>query len=306
MAYLDSKHIAFFSTGRLPILAPGTDPSLPTFGTGPYDWKGFLSLEQHPHEVDPTGNRLLNWNNKPAPEWGAASDNFSYGPVYRVQMFNGFKAGMNEADDASIMNRAATQDFRAVTDWPLIARVLAAQPAPSKLAEVAVNEVTSWSQSGASLLGITRPFAPAAAVLEKVFTPIAEAVLSPVLGPLLPEFEAIDSPDDGPSSTGSAFDTGWYGYIYKDLRTLLGEKVLQPYSRGYCGNGNLDACSASLWQSIQAGVEALAAEQGPKPAFWRAPEVRIKFPPGLLPYTMRWTNRSTFQQVIEFTGSSEP
>jgi hypothetical protein len=30
--------------------------------------------------------------------------------------------------------------------------------------------------------------------------------------------------------------------------------------------------------------------------------VRIEFPPGLLPYTMRWTNRSTFQQVITFTG----
>ena len=306
MAYVDSKHIAFFSTGRLPILAPGTDPSLPTFGTGPYDWKGFLSLEQHPHEVDPAGNTLLNWNNKPAPEWGAASDNFSYGPVYRVQMFKGFKPGMDEADDASIMNRAATQDFRAVTDWPLIARVLAAQPAPSKLAQEAVSEVTSWSQSGASLLGINRPFAPAAAVLEKVFTPIAEAVLSPVLGPLLPEFEAIDAPDDGPSSQGSAFDTGWYGYIDKDLRTLLGEKVLQPYSRGYCGAGNLDACSTSLWQAIQTGVEALAAEQGPKPVLWRAPEVRIAFPPGPLPYTMRWTNRSTFQQVIEFTGSSEP
>ena len=53
MAYLDSKNIAFFSTGRLPILAPGTDPSLPTFGTGEYDWQGFLSLEQHPHEVGP-------------------------------------------------------------------------------------------------------------------------------------------------------------------------------------------------------------------------------------------------------------
>ncbi len=303
MAYLDSKHIAFFSTGRLPILALGTDPSLPTFGTGAYDWKGFLSLEQHPHEVDPAGNTLLNWNNKPAPEWGAASDNFSYGPLYRVQMFKGFKAGMDEADDASIMNRAATQDFRALTDWPLIARALAAQHAPSKLAEEAVNEVTKWSQRGASLRGITRPSAPAATVLEKVFTPIGEAVLSPVLGTLLGEFESIDAPDNGPSSRGSSFDTGWYGYIYKDLRTLLGEKVLQPYSRGYCGNGSLDACSTALWQAIQAGVEALATEQGPNPALWRAPNVRITFPPGLLPYTMRWTNRSTFQQVIEFTGS---
>ena len=58
MAYLDNKHIAYFSTGRLPVLAPGTDPSLPTLGTGEYDWQGFLSLEQHPHEIDPAGEVL--------------------------------------------------------------------------------------------------------------------------------------------------------------------------------------------------------------------------------------------------------
>ena len=40
MAYVDNEHVAFFSTGRLPITAPGTDPSLPTLGTGEYDWKG--------------------------------------------------------------------------------------------------------------------------------------------------------------------------------------------------------------------------------------------------------------------------
>ena len=121
MAYVDSKHIAYFSTGRLPILAPGTDPSLPTFGTGQYDWKGFLSLEQHPHEVDPASDTFLNWNNKPAPEWGAASDNYSYGPVYSAcSCTQASNHGMNEADDASIMNRAATQDLRAVKDWPLI------------------------------------------------------------------------------------------------------------------------------------------------------------------------------------------
>jgi hypothetical protein len=40
------------------------------------------------------------------------------------------------------------------------------------------------------------------------------------------------------------------------------------------------------------------------------PRVRIEFPPTYLPlpptftepFTMAWTNRSTFQQVIEFVG----
>ena len=35
MAYVDSKNVGYFSTGRLPKLAPETDAALPTLGTGP-------------------------------------------------------------------------------------------------------------------------------------------------------------------------------------------------------------------------------------------------------------------------------
>jgi len=304
MAYLDSENIAYFSTGRLPVLAPGTDPSLPTLGNGEYNWQGFLSQEQHPHEVDPAGSVFTNWNNKPAPEWGAASDNYSYGPVHRVQLYTGFKKRMNEAKDVSIMNRAATQDLRAVKDWPVIEQVLAGGPAPSKLAEEAAGLVDKWVEEGASLYGVDRPESPGAAVMDAAFTPLAEAVLSPVLGELMGEFESIASPDNAPSAQGSSFDNGWYGYIYKDLRSELGEPVAQPYSREFCGNGSLSACRTSLWAAIQQAAEGLAAAQGPNPSAWRAPEVHIEFPPAqqLFGFTMSWTNRSTFQQVIEFTG----
>ncbi len=305
MAYLDNKHIAFFSTGRLPVLAPGTNPSLPTFGTGEFEWQGFLPLAAHPHAVDPASNTLLNWNNKPAPEWGAASDNYSYGPIHRVQLYSGFGKGMTEASDVSIMNRAASQDLRALKVWPVIRQVLETGPAPSKLAEEAAGLVSSWSEEGASRKGRNRPLAPGAAVMDAVWTPLAEAVLSPVLGELLGEFESIAGPDNPPSPQGSAFDGGWYGYVDKDLRSLLGQPVTAPYSRPYCGNGSLEACRNALWGVVQKAAEELAATQGSDPSAWRAAKVRIKFPPGLLPYTMRWTNRSTFQQVIEFVGHEE-
>jgi acyl-homoserine lactone acylase PvdQ len=306
MAYLDSKNIAYFSTGRLPVLAPGTDPSLPTFGTGEYDWQGFLGLEEHPHEVAPASDVFTNWNNKPAPGWGAASDNYSYGAVQRVQMYTGFTTGMKESSDATIMNRAATQDLRALKVWPVIAKVLAGEPAPSKLAEEVVAEVSTWSATGASRYGVQFPKAPAAAALDAMWTPIGEAVLGPVLGELLPRFKSMVGTDDAPSSVGSAYDSGWYGYVYKDLKSVLGEPVSGPFSRGYCGNGNLEACRKSLWAAIQKAVEGVAAKQGPLPSKWKAARVRIEFPPGYLQYTMRWTNRSTFQQVIEFTGHEGP
>ena len=305
MAYLDSKHIAYFSTGRLPIPAAGTDPSLPTLGNGEYDWQGFLSLAQHPHEVAPASNLFLNWNNKPAPGWGAASTEWSYGPIHRVQLYTGFTNKMTESKDVSIMNRAATQDLRAIKVWPVIKQVLAGGPAPSKLAEEAANLVSTWAEGGASLLGTKGPKQPGAAVMAAIWTPIAEAVLGPVLGELMPEFESINATDNPPNSGGSSFGSGWYGYVYKDLRSELGEPVQGAYSRHYCGGGSLEACRTSLWAAIQKAAEGLVATQGSNMEAWRAPQVRIEFPPGILPYTMRWTNRSTFQQVIEFTSHEE-
>jgi len=304
MAYLDSKQIAYFSTGRLPILAPGTDPSLPTLGTGEYDWQGFLSLAQHPHDFAPANNTFLSWNNKPAPEWGAASDQYGYGAVQRVQLYTGFTSKMTEARDASIMNKAATQDLRAVRVWPVIKQVLAGGPAPSKLAEETANLVSTWVENGASQFGTERPKEPAAAVMDAIWAPIAEAVLGPVLGEeLLGQFKSMNGVDNPPNSGGSSFDGGWYGYVYKDLRSELGLPVEGAFSRQYCGNGSLEACRASLWAVIQSAAEQLEKSQGSNLRKWRAAAVRITFPPDpLFKFTMRWTNRSTFQQVIEFTG----
>ncbi|MHB8532261.1 MAG: penicillin acylase family protein, partial [Solirubrobacteraceae bacterium] len=304
MAYLDSSHIAYFSTGLLPVTAAGTNPSLPTLGTGEYDWKGFLTQEQHPHEVDPASGVFVNWNNKPAPGWGAASDEYSYGPIHRVQLYQGFKTGMTEANDASIMNKAATQDLRAVTVWPTIESVLntPGSTVPSALAKEVVKVVRKWVKSGASRYGKEGPTAPGAAILDAAWTPIGEAVLSPVLGSLLGEFSSLQGPNNGENSQGSSYGGGWYGYVYKSLREELGDTVAQPFSRGYCGNGNLETCRNSLWTAIQGAAEKLQGEQGATVKAWRAAKVRINFLPELKKETMSWTNRSTFQQVIEFTG----
>ena len=48
----------------------GTDPALPTLGTGDYDWRGFLPFEAHARGINPPSGAILNWNNKPAPTSG--------------------------------------------------------------------------------------------------------------------------------------------------------------------------------------------------------------------------------------------
>ena len=110
------------------------------------------------------------------------------------------------------------------------------------------------------------------------------------------------SDDAGPD--GSAYIAGWYGYVDKDLRVLLGQQVRGPFSRRYCGAGVLATCREALWAALDASAAELETTQGPAPSSWRADATaeRIRFTSGVLPETMRWTNRATFQQVLSFSG----
>ena len=308
--YADSKHIASFSSARLPIRAPGTDPRLPTVGTGEYDWRGFATPAQHPQAIDPPSGYIVNWNNKPARGFGAADDNWSYGSIQRVQLLAaGFTQNrkLTPAQVVSIMNKAATQDLRAVLLLPDIAAVLETGPAPSARSAAMLALLEKWAAAGASRLDRNLDGTiddPGAAIMDAVWPKVAVAVMQPVLGALTDRLASLMEVDDSPNPGGSSFIDGWYGYVDKDLRTLLGKPVTAPFATRFCGDGDLAACRASLWAAFeQAGAE-LAAAQGADPAAWRADATkeRIQFAPGILRDTMRWTNRPTFQQVMSFTG----
>src|SRR5437868_9132627 len=94
---------------------------------------------------------------------------------------------------------------------------------------------------------------------------------SPVLGQLTDGLAALMRRDEHPATTnGSSFEYGWYEYVDKDLRTLLGQPVKAPFHVRYCGRGDLAVCRASLWQALDAAGNELAAVQGADPASWRA------------------------------------
>ena len=67
--YVDDRDIAYMTTGRLPIRAPGTDPALPTSGTGEFDWRGIRAVKAHPQAINPASGVFLDWNSKPAVGW---------------------------------------------------------------------------------------------------------------------------------------------------------------------------------------------------------------------------------------------
>jgi acyl-homoserine lactone acylase PvdQ len=308
--YADDRDIAFFSSGRLPQRGPGIDGGLPTAGTGEHDWRGFVRFAGHARAINPRSGVILNWNNKPAPDVGSADTNFSYGSVQRVELLSAEIAKRKKHSLTSVtgaMNKAATQDLRVTHVWPHIREVLRTGPAPSARAEAALGLVDSWAAAGGSRLDRDldgKVDAPGAAVLDEAWPKLADAVLAPILGPLLDRLAQLHPRSDDPGPGGSAYISGWYGYVDKDLRSLMGKPVRGAFSRRYCGAGVLATCRESLWAALDSAAAGLELAQGPAPSTWRADATgeRIQFLSGVLPDAMRWTNRPTFQQLMSFSG----
>ena len=306
--YADDRDIATYSSGRLPIRAANVDAGLPTWGTGDFEWRGFLPFARHPQAISPPSGVIANWNNKPAPGFTAADDQWSYGSVQRVNLLlNGLAARRRHtlASVVGVMNAAATQDLRAVEVLPGIAAVLEGGPAPTARAQAVLQLLLDWNRNGSSRLDRDldgKIDHPGAAVMEAAWRRIADAVMAPTLGPLLPRLRAVHTGHDPLDASANGFGGGWYGYVDKDLRTLLGRPVNAPYRTRFCGAGDLGACRAALWDALDAAAAELEAAQGADPARWRADATaeRVRFAGGLLPRTMRGVNRPTFQQVITF------
>jgi acyl-homoserine lactone acylase PvdQ len=310
VGYADDRDIAMFSAGRLPKRAKGVDPRLLTLGTGKYEWNGFLSADAHPQAVDPASGGLVNWNNVPARGWAAADNNWSYGSLHRVSLLNGQLARKPTHDLASVtasMNAAATQDLRSVALTPTLSKLLHGGAPPSPRAEAMLALLEAWSAAGSSRLDVNEDglmdAGPAPAIWDELYPRLLDSVMGDRLGPQLKELKALEGDDN---FTGSGFTGGGINYIDKDLRTLLGTKFKDPFSKGFCGSGSLAACRTAVWAALDAAGTAIAARQGTEsPGLWKsdANAERIKFAPGLLTTRIRYTNRpSGIQQVISFTG----
>ncbi|HEX2575407.1 MAG TPA: penicillin acylase family protein [Aquihabitans sp.] len=293
-AYASRTETAFFSSGRLPVRARGLDRRLPTLGTGGYEWQGFLAERQHPHDVHGPNGLLLNWNNQSAPGF-MHGDDTPFGSVHRVELFDRFPERPTLADTVSVMNRAATEDVRSPV-WPVISRVLRSGPAPSGLDAQVVAVLDEWVQRDAPRLDadLDGDYDDAGATLmDALWRPLAEAVMRPVYGDLLDDLDRVRN------LNGQAGQS----LVEKDLRTILRDRgVKGKFELRYCGRGDLAACRDSLWAVVHEVAARLAAEQGTDPARWTSTAARTGFTPGLIPDTIRTTNRPTFQQVIELVN----
>ncbi len=203
------------------------------------------------------------------------------------------------------MNGASTQDLRLERVWPTIRDVLGrANGTPRAAAAVALLD--AWYAAGGSRLDANldgKVDAPGAAVMDAAWGPIANAVLAPVLDEQSrTELARLVPNDPALSASGSSAYSGWWSYVQKDLRSLLGRAVVAPYQTRFCGAGDVAKCAASLWAALDRAAARLEATQGTDPSSWHADATaeRITFAPGILTRTMRGSNKPTFQQAISF------
>jgi acyl-homoserine lactone acylase PvdQ len=290
-AYASRSATAYFASGLLPKRPRGLDRRLPTLGTGDYEWEGYLSQNEHPHDVVGPNGLLLNWNNRSAPGFMHGDDE-PYGSIQRVEVFDEWPARPEIADVVGIMNRAATEDVRSPV-WPVVSRALRRGQAPSARDQQVLDILDDWVRRNAPRLdtdgdGLYDEAAPG--ILDATWRRIADAVMAPVFGPLIEDLDDVRNLDGAEGQS----------YVDKDLRTLLGEPVEGRFNLSYCGGGVLSACVDSLWQAIREGADALAESTGESdPTRWRTEASTTGFVPGLIPDRFPTTNRPTFQQVLE-------
>ena len=320
--YADSRQIAYFNSGFNPKRPARVDPDFPVDAR--YEWLSPMQpAKTHPQAVNP--RFLTSWNNKQAPGTRAADGNWGYGPTYRSKTLddrvrkatrNGRKIGRVELVQA--MEDAATVDLRgdAVLPWVLKA---AGHPRDPKLAK-ALKTLRAWHRSGAHRIDRdgdgSYDDAGAIFLMDAWWPRLVQAEFEPVLGrKLFKRIQDVNELSNDPNNhgqhLGSAWQHGWYGYVIKDLRTLLGRHVKGRYSRVYCGAGKLRRCRTALLASLKRAMKVdraklyadpvceAAGRQGDQTCFdaiYFRPLGAITEP--LIP----WQNRPTFQQVVEVPG----
>lgn len=324
-AYVDSEKIAYALSGAYPQRARGTSPDFPVLGTGKYDWKGFkpstqtadyLPFAKHPQAVDP--EYLVSWNNKQAPEWAAADDNYGYGPLQRSQMIadrvkqkTKGKGRITTAQLIQAMEEAATTDLRGYRLLPTLLKAVG-KPRSAQL-KGAVATLRAWHRAGAHRRDLDRDGVdeetPAIQLMDAWWPKLVSAQFRPVLG--AKAFERLEGmlqigDEVGGSPDAPAFYDGWWGYVSKDLRNVFGSKPRGAFSRKYCGGGSRERCRKLAKRTLAAALKVTPAElygagnglcaANPQPSCFDQNRPQVTGGVELGPFPFQ--NRPTFQQVV--------
>src|SRR3954447_22669830 len=331
--YVDSKHTAYFNSGADPVRNAAVDPSFPAWGRSQFLWKNFndqlkteatIPFSQHPQAIDQ--DYFTSWNNKQAPGFRAADQQWGYGPIYRSQLLDeklvpqidgGKKTTL--AGVANAMEDAGTVDMRAEFVLPLALKLLGNQSDPAVAG--AIDELKAWRADGAHRIDRDRngqyEHSDAIRIMDAWWPLWLHAEFEPALGSnLFGKIQAILSldnpPNNGGDHLGSAYQDGWWGYASKDLRRIMGMSEKGKFSRAYCGRGSEQRCRAALLKSLQQAIATPASKiyqdevcakqkrQGDQACY---DTIMFRALGAITQPLTPWVNRPTFQQTVEVPRS---
>ena len=343
--YVNSAHTAYFNSGLNAVRAANTDPNLPMWGVPADEWSNwdpttntadYTPASAHPNSTDQ--DYYVSWNNKQATDYSAADGNFSYGPVQRADLLNnGIKAFLatgqkfTRSSLVQVMEQAAVTDLRGKEVLPLLLQVINSQPVTDATQKALVAELTTWLNAGATLTqtssGATSFQNSAAIQVFDAWWPLLvqaefqSGMGSGLFAALVNAIQVNESPSGGQNVSGSgaavssneaqphkgsSFQFGWWGYVSKDLRAVLGQSVQDPIPVTYCGAGSLSACRSALLSSLSAAGAESASTVYPGDSTcsagdqWCADSIIQDPVGGITDSPTTWQNRPTFQQVVEF------
>ncbi|MFJ1696351.1 penicillin acylase family protein [Streptomyces sp. NPDC088252] len=329
--YADSRTAAYYNSGMNPVRAAGVDPALPVKAERAYEWQGYdpaantaayTPFAEHPHSSGQ--DYYVSWNNKQAKGYAAAG--FGLGAVHRADLLDDRVAklveegGVTRASLTRAMAQAAVTDLRGEQLLPELLKVIRSRPVTDPELNSVVQQLESWRAAGSqrresSPGSHAYTYADAVRIMDAWWPKLVEAEFRPGLGDGLYEALTADLATDespaashGPSGahSGSAFQYGWWGFVDKDLRRVLGQPVKGPLAKAYCGNGDLAGCRDALLSSLKQAAAEPAAEVYPGDDNCKAGEQwcsdAIVHRPlgGIAQKSVHWQNRPTYQQVVEF------
>ncbi|MEJ3745426.1 penicillin acylase family protein [Actinomycetes bacterium KLBMP 9797] len=332
--YVNSTETGYFNSGRNPVRASGSNPNLPMAAS--YAWTGFAPASAHPQSVNQ--DYYISWNNKSAADFGAADGNFSFGSVHRGELLDtplktAIAAGQkfDRAAVVRLVEHAGTVDLRGKEVLDELIRVLESQPVTDGALSTVVGQLKAWQQAGAfrketAAGSKTYQHAAAIRVFDAWWPLLVRGQFKAGLGDdlyqaLVNTLQVNESPSGGqagdvsnlPSSAnsaqthkGSSFQYGWWGYVDKDIRTVLGDPVSGGLGRTYCGGGVLSACRTTLLDTLRAANAQTAAQVYPADDHcaagdqWCADAIVQSPLGGITSPLIAWQNRPTYQQVVSF------
>ncbi|MFI6796116.1 penicillin acylase family protein [Streptosporangium canum] len=343
--YVNSSDAAYFMSGNSPVRSAVSDPNLPMTADAAHEWAGFdpstntatyTAPAAHPQTADQ--DYLVSWNNKQAKDYGAADGNFSFGPVHRADLLDApVKAALSgsgkldRAGTVKIMAEAATTDLRGRKVLPDLLRVINSATVTDPALASAVAKLSAWASAGARRLeaspgGKTYAHADAIRVFDAWWPKLVQAQFKPSLGDglyqsLVNALQINESPsghqqgdvsslpgsaNEAQTHKGSAFQYGWWGYVSKDVRAVLGDPVSGPLPGRHCGGGTPAGCRTVLLNSLAAALAEPATTTYPADGVcaagdqWCADAVQQSPLGGIKQSLISWQNRPTYQQVVSF------